>query len=214
MGGNRKGVDPVPQHLQPFLDALPVGEWVSREEMLKISGQSDYRRRIAQLRDEYGFDIDRSNINGQWHYRRTSAEPVRPRLVRRYPSAKQRRRIYARDRYVCQLCLVQVGDDPGKPSPTIDHKVPLIRYGADDDSNLQTTCTSCNIRKRRECATCRRESCSECPLAFPEKLPLQLVVHLPKKVMKALEARSKETGQPPELTALDILREWAESTHS
>lgn len=56
---------------------------------------------------------------------------------------KQRLRILKRDKYSCQKC--------GAAGPDIevevDHIVPVMRGGSDEDSNLQTLCYRCNRGK-------------------------------------------------------------------
>lgn len=59
----------------------------------------------------------------------------------------QRRRILARDGRVCQACGVKCGHGnfgDTAPPPAIDHVVPLIDGGANEDANLQTLCVPCH----------------------------------------------------------------------
>lgn len=66
----------------------------------------------------------------------------------------QRREIFERDRWICQLCLDPV--DPGllkishydPLKPTIDHVIPLSKGGGDNPSNVQLAHWSCNTIKR------------------------------------------------------------------
>ena len=52
---------------------------------------------------------------------------------------KIRARIIERDRGLCQLC--------GNEGDSVDHIMPRIEGGTDDDSNLQLLCRSCNSKK-------------------------------------------------------------------
>ncbi len=53
---------------------------------------------------------------------------------------KIRQRILQRDGYVCQMCGVEEAN-------SVDHIVPRLMGGGDEDWNLQTLCTSCNSAK-------------------------------------------------------------------
>ena len=52
---------------------------------------------------------------------------------------KIRARIIERDRGLCQLC--------GNEGDSVDHIMPRIEGGTDDDYNLQLLCRSCNSKK-------------------------------------------------------------------
>ncbi len=60
-------------------------------------------------------------------------------VVQSIPSAL-RERILQRDGYCCVLC--GSGEDL-----QVDHMIPRIRGGTNDDYNLRTLCRSCNLRK-------------------------------------------------------------------
>lgn len=59
-------------------------------------------------------------------------------------AVKDRERIRARDKGLCQACLrsgrITIGDD-------VDHIVPLSSGGSDDDSNKELLCRSCHLDK-------------------------------------------------------------------
>lgn len=58
----------------------------------------------------------------------------------------RRLRILVRDAYTCRACgLVCHSKDAH-----VDHVIPLEEFGTDDDSNLQTLCSSCHGRKTRD----------------------------------------------------------------
>lgn len=50
-----------------------------------------------------------------------------------------RARILERDQGVCQLC--------GDRATQVDHIVPRIEGGTDNDANLQALCAACNLAK-------------------------------------------------------------------
>ena len=57
------------------------------------------------------------------------------------------KRICARDGWRCHYCNLTVQQDLPQMHPrksTVDHKVPLVRGGASNDSNLVCACARCN----------------------------------------------------------------------
>lgn len=55
----------------------------------------------------------------------------------------ERRRVFARDRYTCQICdLITL---PAQLE--LDHRIPLASGGTHADSNLQTACKPCHELK-------------------------------------------------------------------
>ncbi len=59
-------------------------------------------------------------------------------------SASKRFDIMRRDNFRCQLCGRVASDDA---ILQIDHKVPVAKGGTNDDSNLWTLCSDCNLAK-------------------------------------------------------------------
>jgi endogenous inhibitor of DNA gyrase (YacG/DUF329 family) len=60
------------------------------------------------------------------------------------------RRIYERDRWICQLCgdpVDCVAEVPSPLAPTLDHIVPLARGGTHEPANVQLAHFLCNSRK-------------------------------------------------------------------
>lgn len=64
---------------------------------------------------------------------------------RRLTQAK-RNRIFLRDQFTCQCCKVDLRKLP-KSDRVIDHIVPLVLGGSNDDSNLQALCSECDSLK-------------------------------------------------------------------
>ena len=68
------------------------------------------------------------------------AKCVQTEPRRRRMSMNVRRTVYERDGHVCLRC-------GATEKLTVDHIFPVSRGGADDLSNLQTLCHSCNAKK-------------------------------------------------------------------
>lgn len=137
-----------------------VGQKVTKEEIAKVAGISEWARRIRELRDEFGYtilshkDLPKELKPGQYILQNAT-----PRSL-----AKQRKigkdqwyRIIDRDGHKCLGC----GRNAGDPSPidisrtvklVVDH-IYLIstaeKSGIDPyaDENLQTLCDVCNEGK-------------------------------------------------------------------
>ena len=64
-------------------------------------------------------------------------------LNKRRGRSKRRMRILSRDSFVCNHC--------SQPFPEsnleVDHVIPLVQGGSDDDHNLQTLCKPCHLKK-------------------------------------------------------------------
>lgn len=73
-------------------------------------------------------------------FRRPPTELERRR--RRWQSKRKKTapRIFKRDGHKCRHC-------GSTKKLTVDHIVPLVNGGSDNDSNLQTLCKSCNSKK-------------------------------------------------------------------
>lgn len=74
-------------------------------------------------------------LKGSKFTKYVQTEPRRRRM-----SQKVRRAVYERDGHVCLHC-------GSTEKLTVDHIFPVSRGGADDLSNLQTLCHSCNAKK-------------------------------------------------------------------
>lgn len=61
------------------------------------------------------------------------------------------KRVFARDRLICQICLAPcdpAAKFPDPASPTIDHKIPISKGGEHTIENLQCAHWACNAKKR------------------------------------------------------------------
>jgi hypothetical protein len=106
--------------------------------------EADVRASVKRLWREYGhFHLPGGNVIDHIRYEVDALAsevdpPTRPR--RRTITASVRKRVFERDAYRCVECR-------GWVDLTIDHIVPVVRGGTDDEANLQTMCRSCNSRK-------------------------------------------------------------------
>lgn len=155
-----------------ILGMLEAGHWVSSEKLLQKTGQKYFDRRIRELRDEFGYDIETKHINGDYSYRLRSDTRL-PSKPRTYLSPKEKKNIFALWDKKCSLC----GKGMSNEKPSYDHKVPLIRGEGGKIGNFQIVCTACNNRKRAQCRGCELD-CQSCFLAFPERVPKNFVLHI------------------------------------
>ena len=128
-----------------------VGEVVTKDELRAASGnQSEWARRLRELRDEYGYAISSDKDNaalkpGQYILLSATPGPVAIRGI----SRETRARVLERDGYTCQTCGAEAGRDhpetPGKKTLLqIGHVIDKSKGGSDDASNLRTQCSICN----------------------------------------------------------------------
>ena len=147
---------------QKILDLLAPQEWVPSKKILEETAQSNFARRIRELRDEDGWKIvTRKGANAA--YLLESLEQGTG-FKRDYIGEKKRQYVFSRDGSVCQICKLFTNN----PQP--DHKIPVMRGGSDEVDNLQTTCSAHNILKMRACGVCTLTDCLGCPWAFPESI--------------------------------------------
>lgn len=198
----------LPPHLQKLVDLLPLNVEVHRSQIEEAYGRTNYARRIRKIVSEYGWDIQRrrgpNGANDDW-YMRTSDGPVREARIRKEVAPTIRRKIYARDGYVCQICGEPVGEGPEKTNPQCDHKVPAERGGDSDEANLMTLCVTCNLKKRQACKHCNWTSCEKCAFAFPEQFEQALILRLPEKTGAKLRNLSQRERLPPPVIIMRLI---------
>ena len=128
-----------------------IGQKVHNSELFEASGrQSEYTRRIRELRTEEGWDIqshrDAEDLRPD-EYRLTSPPPEKPptRFARRI-SQKTRALVLQRNGMTCQMCGAGPGDVVmGKRVQlVVDHIDPKLAGGSEELTNLRTMCDVCN----------------------------------------------------------------------
>ena len=163
-----------------ILKILWNGEWILGDDILAEVKQAYYDRRIRELRDEDGWDIETGWLKNKEGIKRPAyrlRSHVKGKGIKRpRVSSEERQIVLARDKYKCQICGVSLR--AGRNNPQIDHKVPLIRGGRSEADNYQAICSNCNVIKRGVCRLCNLASCDRCYLAYPEKGARNLLVNL------------------------------------
>jgi HNH endonuclease len=179
--------------------------WVSSSRLLAITGQKYFDRRIREMRDELGCDIETEVHDGEHSYRLHSNINL-PANPRTYLTATHKQQLFEHEEYSCKICGKKV--QPGVKGLQADHKIPLIRGGSPEFGNWQSICNVCNVGKRRACEGCRLD-CQQCPWAFPEKFGSVVVVHLPDNLLRAILTATgggdKETIEKFIVNAVDLI---------
>lgn len=184
-----------------ILSKLAGGKWISSASLLKATKQKYFDRRIRELRDELGFDIETSHVDGTPHYRLLSKKRNPPK-IRTYLTITDKDTFLKEVEKKCALCGKQ--GEVGK-SLVFDHRVPLLRGGAGSLENFQLLCRDCNNQKRTQCRKCEFD-CHQCYLAFPEKYPQGIVLR-PKnaETWKKIQADAAAKGVTIEEFILSLL---------
>lgn len=119
-------------------------------ELYPLIKQSEWARRVRELRDEFGYQIlsqrDRQSLKqGEYMLETTERLPA----LRRRISKETRALVLHRDGFTCQICGRAAGESdtlhPGrKVQLTMGHIVPQSQGGTDEPDNLRAECTDCN----------------------------------------------------------------------
>jgi hypothetical protein len=126
-----------------------VGEILDSDTLRQTAGISEWARRVRELRNEEGFDIqthnDRSDLKpGQ--YVLVSAKPL-PSFSRGV-SKETRAFVLDRDGFTCQMCGAVAGErhpyDGRIVRLHIGHILDKEKGGSDEVSNLRAVCSVCN----------------------------------------------------------------------
>ena len=185
-----------------ILRRLTGGDWVSSKELLKLTKQKYFDRRIRELRDENGFDIETGFRDGEPHYRLRSAnrQPSKPRS---YLSVSDKKKLIAQLGAKCGLCGREFKDGI---KMVFDHRTPLLRGGAGVSENFQLLCYDCNNQKRSQCRGCTYD-CNKCYFAFPDKFPVGVVLRpLDRDFWLKVESASISAGLPIEEFIIHVLK--------
>jgi hypothetical protein len=128
-----------------------VGQVLDSYELRAVAGgQTEWGRRVRELRDEEGYRIlthhDRSELKpGEYLLENPKPEHAFARDI----SIETRAYVLDRNGYTCQMCGAAAGDpDPLHPGRKIrlqiSHIIDKTMGGTDDPSNLRALCSNCN----------------------------------------------------------------------
>ena len=168
-----------------ILKILSKGDWISSTSLLKATKQKYFDRRIRELRDELGYDIETGTKNGKPHYRLRSKRRL-PQKLRTYLGATQKKELIKSLPPHCSLCGKTFDS---KRKSVFDHRIPLLRGGIGTKENFQLVCQECNNQKRTQCKGCDLE-CKVCFFAFPEKYPRAILIQLSNEEVEQLSKKA------------------------
>lgn len=162
-------------------DVFPT-PWVTSSTLLNLSKQKYFDRRLRELRDADGLDIETTFVDGEhcWRIRSTKINPSNPRA---YLTQTHKTALFKKASNCCAVCGKSM--KAGTRGLQADHKIPLQRGGSNSDGNWQALCNECNVAKRGTCADCQ-DDCIPCPWAFPEIVGFNFLLKLPADLVKQL----------------------------
>lgn len=128
-----------------------IGCIMDSEELRKASGnQSEWARRVRELRSEEGYQIlthnDRSELKpGQYLLENPKPQPAFERAI----SKETRAYVLDRNGFTCQMCGAVAGElhpyDPSRKTRLhIGHIIDKSQGGDDEPTNLRALCSVCN----------------------------------------------------------------------
>jgi hypothetical protein len=180
---------------QRLLDALyeNLGKVVTNEELIKVSGQHNYARRIRELRAE-GWDV--KYVNSPSGYILMSAVKA-DHSADEYINLKLRTKILERDNFTCQLCGSTNKDrlsDKRIVKLEVDHIIPLTQGGKTVEENLWTLCSRCNAGKKSL-------------FAYPETVKNRIItLNLPDDLRIRVSEVASNRGLTVNTLLLDLIR--------
>ena len=180
---------------QKLLNALyaNMGNVVSNEKLIKVSGQHNYARRVRELRAE-GWDIVYS-ASPTGYILRSIVKTSKNADV--YINFKLRQKVLERDQYTCQLCGHKANKeyaDGESVKLEVDHILPLKQGGKTVEENLWTLCSRCNAGKKSL-------------LDYPETVKNKIIsVNLPDDIREKLSQLSLKRGETINSLILDVIR--------
>ncbi len=153
MTDEQQGEPKLSQTHQALLDYFKahLGQIINgQKELYPLVVQTEWGRRVRELRDEYGYQIlthrDRRSLKqGEYLLETLDRLPAERRNI----SKETRAFVLDRDGYTCQRCGRAAGDSdelhPGrKVQLTMGHIVPQSQGGSDEPNNLRAECLDCN----------------------------------------------------------------------
>lgn len=182
-------------------------DWVKSTFLLKLTKQKYFDRRIRELRDETGCDIETGTSGGRPAYRLRSLT-LKKVQDRTYLSSSQKKALFEKHDFCCAVCGKKI--EKGARGLEADHKIPLIRGGGSEFSNWQTLCVNCNVSKRRSCQGCDEE-CPRCAWAFPELFGGLITIRAPKDTLTKVREIAEKDGSHSQELILEAISRYMKS---
>lgn len=150
-------------------------------------GYRDAFRRVRELQGEEGLT---GLIKHGASYQLVSLAIAGKRTPRKPVSATTARKIVLRPGSRCAVCGTPIAAE-GSNRAEIDHRIPRIRGGSNEDANLQALCTACNNAKSTQCPNCTLQ-CQTCGWAYPESYR---PVNLRADIIRRLNTKARNANQ-------------------
>ncbi len=127
-----------------------VGETLTSEMLRKVGGISEWARRVRELRQHEGMNIETDKDNSSLkpgEYRLIDTKPL-PVFASRI-SKETRAIVLDRNGFTCQMCGAVAGEphpgDAGRKTRLhLGHIIDLSHGGSDEATNLRALCSLCN----------------------------------------------------------------------
>lgn len=178
--------------------------WVGSAQLLQVTGQKYFDRRIRELRNQVGCAIETGNFQGDSAYRLTS-DTLGVAVDRTYLTSVQKKKLFENANYTCAACGCYL--PLGQKGLEADHKIPLSRGGGSELRNWQPLCISCNVVKRRSCQDCK-EDCNACAWAFPEQFGELTLVKLPLELAGQVSDLAKTQDKHSQDIIIDAIKRY------
>lgn len=183
-------------------DNLFPGAWVPSPLLLDLTGQKYFDRRIRELRNECGCDIESGRIAGEHAYRLRS-DSLLPSQSRGYLTAKAKKDLFEVGGHRCAVC----GSSAEHTNLQADHRIPVVRGGSNDTENWQVLCVNCNVTKRAACRGCELD-CRSCPWAYPQTGSTYLPLRIPNDLAKQLSRAADTQPEKTESIVIEAIKDW------
>lgn len=183
--------------------------WVSSQELLELTEQKYFDRRLRELRDQTGCDVETEyNVSMNGHAWRIKSPQLNPPQNREYLSQNQKNQLFATSDHTCSICGSVMSS--GVRGLQADHKIPISRGGGNNLDNWQPICNVCNVGKRRACEGCSL-NCKLCSWAYPEVVGIPVLLSINgqviSKVKEYAKINSKTLDQVFEEAALSFVQQ-------
>jgi 5-methylcytosine-specific restriction endonuclease McrA len=159
--------------------------WITSQTLLEQTQQKYFDRRIRELRDDLGCDLETKYVSTlQDHAWRLQSPTLQPPKPRSYLTVRQKVDLFKRHDFSCAICGVTIAAE--ERGLQADHKVPISRGGRRDLNNWQPLCQDCNVAKRRACQGCDLP-CESCVWAYPETVGIRTTIAFRESTLRRLD---------------------------